>query len=93
MIFFSSDGLYEVKIMYLAAYLFFYALPFALSYFQIWFFFHIGLHIQQKYPAAILRMRFSAFALLTALCFYGVSGVFFTSFRNAAEFLHIYLTM
>ncbi len=93
MIFSSSDLFYEVKIMWLAAYLFFYALPFVLAYFQIWFFFHISLHLQQKYPAVPRRIRFPAFALLTALCFYGVSEVFFTSFRNAAEFLHIYLTM
>ncbi len=93
MIFSSSDLFYEVKIMCLAVYLFFYALSFFLAYFQIWFFFHIVLHLQQKYPAVPRWIRFPAFALLTALCFYGVSGVFFISFCNAAEFLHIYLSL
>ncbi len=93
MIYSSSDPFYEAKVLHLFAYLLFHALPFALAYFQIWFFFHLGLLMQEKHPAAPRRVRFPAFVLLASICLFCVLEGFFTSFRIAAEFLNIYLTL
>ena len=88
-----SDPAVEAKIIYLSAYLFFYALPFALSYFQIWFFYHLSLLLQKKQPDAPRWIRFSFFALPAAFCVFGIFLAFFSTFPTAAEFLHIYLIL